>query len=683
MKKFFIIFFIFIFIFLSLFFGILFTNYGNSLIASYIEKKVNTEQDKVKFKVDKLSFTFKTLDFNASIDDSSYINVNGKFELFSKEVDLKYDIKINELENLKNLFNYEFKGSFFTNGTFVGDKNSSNVSGVSNFASGETKYNLNLVDFEINNILLDSKNLKIDELLLLLNQPIYSKGILNVDAKISNFNSEKLNGELKATIEEGILNNEVINKEFEHGLPSNVSYGTIINSTFIDNKAISNINFKSSLLDFNLDKFEFDLLNKDYFSEFNLFVKNLEKLETFIGKKLKGELQTQGILKSVDSHVNVEGNSNIMEGKTHYKFVIKDNSLKQLEFNILDAKIENFFKLVDEPVYAVGNFEASGKINNFKELNGNSFINLKNIKLINEVINAVYNKNINETIVLDSKIDTKYENSSAISKIITSSNIANLDINNLIFDFKTSDILGNYTFTSNDLLKLKDFTKILLRGDAKLDGNIKVVKNKLYIDGKSNLANGNFDFVLNDNIFDANLKESSMKKFLYLINQKENFDSKANLKLNYNLLTKKGDLIGDFEDGHFLENDFTKLVNQFAKVDLTKEIYKNSKLNTKIDDKLLTSNLLMQSTKSKIEVNNSKIDLENNTIFAKIDTEIKDDKFTIILQNDLYNPTISFDLKEILDKKADKLGEKLNKFLGKEKEDEEGKEIINNLKNLF
>ena len=99
---------------------------------------------------------------------------------------------------------------------------------------------------EINNILLDSKNLKIDELLLLLNRPIYSKGILNVDAKISNFNSEKLNGELKATVEEGILNNEVINKEFEQGLPSNVSYGTIINSTFIDNKAISNINFKES-----------------------------------------------------------------------------------------------------------------------------------------------------------------------------------------------------------------------------------------------------------------------------------------------------------------------------------------------------------------------------------------------------------------------------------------------------
>ena len=66
MKKFFIIFFIFIFIFLSLFFGILFTNYGNSLIASYIEKKVNTEQDKVKFK-EEAKAIFNLLEKNLNI----------------------------------------------------------------------------------------------------------------------------------------------------------------------------------------------------------------------------------------------------------------------------------------------------------------------------------------------------------------------------------------------------------------------------------------------------------------------------------------------------------------------------------------------------------------------------------------------------------------------------------------
>ena len=73
----------------------------------------------------------------------------------------------------------------------------------------------------------------------------------------------------------------------------------------------------------------------------------------------------------------------------------------------------------------------------------------------------------------------------------------------------------------------------------------------------------------------------------------------------------------------------------------------------------------MQSQRSKIEVNNSKIDLEKNLISAKIDTEIKDNKFSVSLENDLHNPTLSFDLKDVLQKNIDKLGEKLNKFLRK------------------
>ena len=665
MKKFFIVFFILILFFIFSIFGILFTNYGNSLVASYIENRVNNEQDKVELKVDKLSFTFKTLDFNARINDNSYLNINGNFELFNRKVDLKYDIKINELENLKNLLNYDFKGSFFTNGSFVRDEKNSIIKGVSNFASGETNYNINLVDFEINNVILNSKNLKIEEFLSLLNKPIYSKGILNIDTNINNFKSKNINGNLVVNIEKGFLNNEVVNKEFNQTLSSNVSFESKISSTIIENKAISNINLNSSLFNIIFEKFELNLLNSEYFGEFNLFVKELQKLESFIGKKLKGEFNSKGLLKSANNTISVEGFSNILESESNYKIYIKDRALDTLEFKIKDAKVENFLKLLDEPVYAMGDLEASGKINNLKELNGNSLITLKNIKLVNEVINAVYNQNINETIILDSKIDTIFENNSAISNIDTKSNIANLNIKDLIYDFKTSNLVGKYNFTSDDLSKLKDFTKTTLKGDIKIDGNIKTNNNKLILDGKSNIAKGNFDFILNDNILDINLKDGNMRDLLILINQKDNFDAKVNMELNYNLFTKKGDLIADFLNGHFLENDFTKLVKQFANTDLTKEVYKTSKLNTKIDDKVLTSNLFMQSQRSKIEVNNSKIDLEKNLISAKIDTEIKDNKFSVSLENDLHNPTLSFDLKDVLQKNIDKLGEKLNKFLGK------------------
>lgn len=665
MKKFFIVFFILILFFIFSIFGILFTNYGNSLVASYIENRVNNEQDKVELKVDKLSFTFKTLDFNARINDNSYLNINGNFELFNRKVDLKYDIKINELEKLKNLLNYDFKGSFFTNGSFVGDEKNSIIKGVSNFASGETNYNINLVDFEINSVMLNSKNLKIEELLSLLNKPIYSKGILNIDTNINNFKSKNINGNLVVNIEKGFLNNEVVNKEFNQTLSTDVSFGSKINSKILENKAISNIDLNSSLFNIIFEKFELNLFNFEYFGEFNLFVKELQKLESLIGKKLKGEFHSKGLLKSVNNSVSVEGFSNILESETNYKIYIKDRALDTFEFKIKDAKVENFLKLFGEPIYAMGNLEASGKINNLKELNGNSLVTLKNIKLVNEVINTVYNQNINETIILDSKIDTIFENNSAISNIDTKSNIANLNIKDLIFDFKTSNLVGKYNFTSDDLSKLKNFTKTTLKGDIKIDGNIKTNNNKLILDGKSNIAKGNFDFILNDNILNINLKDASMRDLLILINQKDNFDAKVNMKLNYNLFTKKGDLIADFLNGHFLENDFTRLVKQFANTDLTKEVYETSKLNTKIDDKVLTSNLFMQSQRSKIEVNNSKIDLEKNIISAKIDTEIKDNKFSVSLENDLHNPTLSFDLKDVLQKNIDKLGEKLNKFLGK------------------
>ena len=665
MKKIFFILFILILFFIFSIFGILFTNYGNSLVASYIENRVNNEQDKVELKVDKLNFTFKTLDFNARINDNSYLNINGNFELFNRKVDLKYDIKINELEKLKNLLNYDFKGSFFTNGSFVRDEKNSIIKGVSNFASGETNYNINLVDFEINNVILNSKNLKIEEFLSLLNKPIYSKGILNIDTNINNFKSKNINGNLVVNIEKGFLNNEVVNKEFNQTLSSNVSFESKINSTIVQNKAISNINLNSSLFNIIFEKFELNLLNSEYFGEFNLFVKELQKLESFIGKKLKGEFNSKGLLKSANNTISVEGFSNILESESNYKIYIKDRALDTLEFKIKDAKVENFLKLLDEPIYAMGDLEASGKINNLKELNGNSLVTLKNIKLVNEVINAVYNQNINETIILDSKIDTIFENNSAISNLDTKSNIANLNIKDLIFDFKTSNLVGKYNFTSDDLSKLKEFTKTTLKGDIKIDGNIKTNNNKLILDGKSNIAKGNFDFILNDNILNINLKDASMRDLLILINQKDNFDAKVNMKLNYNLFTKKGDLIADFLNGHFLENDFTRLVKQFANTDLTKEVYETSKLNTKIDDKVLTSNLFMQSQRSKIEVNNSKIDLEKNIISAKIDTEIKDNKFSVSLENDLHNPTLSFDLKDVLQKNIDKLGEKLNKFLGK------------------
>jgi len=152
MKKLFLMLTLILIVILMSIYGVLFTKYGNELLSSYIEAKVSDEQKDVRLKVNNFTFTFNSINFDASINDNSNINISGDLSLFKKSIDLKYDIKINDLSVLKNLTNQDFKGRFFTNGIFKGDIKEAIIQGFSNLANSQTKYYINLVDFEIKNI---------------------------------------------------------------------------------------------------------------------------------------------------------------------------------------------------------------------------------------------------------------------------------------------------------------------------------------------------------------------------------------------------------------------------------------------------------------------------------------------------------------------------------------------------
>ena len=109
MKKFFISLTILIIFIIGGIYGVLFTKPGNGFVASYIESKVNDEQNDVQLKVNDFTLTFNTISFNATINDNSDINIVGDLEIFKKKLDLKYDIKINELSKLENFIQSEFQ----------------------------------------------------------------------------------------------------------------------------------------------------------------------------------------------------------------------------------------------------------------------------------------------------------------------------------------------------------------------------------------------------------------------------------------------------------------------------------------------------------------------------------------------------------------------------------------------
>jgi hypothetical protein len=693
MKKLFIFLTVIVILIIGSVYGTLFTKYGNGIITSYIESKVNDGQEDVKLKVNDFTLTFHTINFDAKINDDSQILISGDLAIFKQSVDLKYDIKINDLTTLKNLTKQELKGPFSTNGTVVGDKNNAVIQGFTNIALSETNYHVNLVNFEAKNINVDLKDAKIEELLTLLNKPNYANGILNITADIKNIDVTNLEGMVTASISKGKINNDIVNKELKQTITSAINIETNINASLLGKKVEIKSEVISSIADIFLDKTIIDLEKNKTFSDYRIDVKNLNKLEGVIGKKLNGDFFTSGNIFLENSNISIAGNSNIFESTSTYNLKLKDSNLENINFKIEDAKIEKLFHMLNEPVYATGNLNIDGDIKNAKIETLDGLINtrISDGEIIEEVVNTVFNQKIKDTVTFDLNVDTSLVPSQAISKADINTNLLNVNVNKAVFDFNEASFASDYLVKIPSLTNLIDFTKTKLRGAMDISGNIQSKENLLLVDGNSNLLGGALNFNLNNDDLTATLNNIGIKELTYMLYQPEIFDSKGNFKVDYNLLVKKGNLSGDLTNGHFLENEFSTIINQLAKFDLTKEIYETVNINSDINDTILTSTVNMKSANTQIDINNSVFDTQNNTIDATLEAKIKETKFNVNINGNTSNPKISFDTKDLLKNEIDKqleknqgkIEEKLNKALGGKLEDGKAKELINNLKSFF
>lgn len=677
MKKLFLMLTLILIVILMSIYGVLFTKYGNELLSSYIEAKVSDEQKDVRLKVNNFTFTFNSINFDASINDNSNINISGDLSLFKKSIDLKYDIKINDLSVLKNLTNQDFKGRFFTNGIFKGDIKEAIIQGFSNLANSQTKYYINLVDFEIKNINVEIQNAKIDELLAFVNQPMYTKGTLNINANINKLDIDNFDGIFKLNIFKAQINNEVLNKEFNQKIQSLINFESDMEVSFLGDKIELKSKIISSIADIFIEKTLIDLKKKSLLSDYKIEVKNLNKLEGILGKKLNGEFLTTGNISYENLVVLIDGISNIFESTTSYNLKIEDSFAQNINFKIENGKIEKLMHMLNQPIYATGNLDVNGEIKttDLEKLDGSIVSKVSNAKVINEVVNAVFKQNLKDTINFDLGVNTSLIPNQAVSKIVLSTNIANLNSEKAIFDFKENIFNSDYLLNIPSLVELKDFTKTKLRGKMDIKGQLSNKENLLLVSGKSDILGGVLDFELKNDDLNAKLNNVGIKELSYMMFNPEIFDSKGSFNLDYNSLTKKGEITGSLLNGHFLENDFSILVNQLAKFDLTKEIYETVDIKSQINQNQLVSTLSMKSQNTQIDIKDSLLDFEQNTIDAKVDTKVKKSNFSVFLNGDISKPKISLDTKEILKNELDKKLEKID--------DKKTKELIKNLKSIF
>lgn len=451
-------------------YALLFTSAGNSYVASIIEDKVN-EQDGVNFKVNKFLLTTSKLEFNANVDENSYIKIAGDLALLAKTVDLKFDIDVKDLSKLQKFTNQKLNGNFKTNGILKGNQEEAVLSGVSDVFESKTTYDVKLTNFEPSNINFNMKNGKIEKLLYLVNQPIYAKGYLNIDANIKNAKVSTLDGTVTTSIKDGLVMNDTVNKAFNLQLKSPLIFKGDILTKLIPNKALTKVDFYTTMA--------------------NLFVKE-----------------------------------------------------------------------------------------------------------------------------------------------------ANVDLSSMV-------IKSDYLVNVKDLSKLFDVTQMKMRGAVDINGEVKKDKD-LLVTGNSKLLDGELNYKLLNDDFSATIDGIEVLKALHMLYYPEFFTSKTKLALDYNLASKKGAVTGNLLNGQFKQNDYSTLINNLAKFDITKEVYETIDLKSNINDNIIKSTVNMKSSLTTIVVDPSTLDTKANTIDAVVATNLKGIEFDTKISGSMNDPKIKVDTSKLL-----------------------------------
>ena len=317
---------LFILIILGAAYALLFTPWGNGIVASFIENKAN-ENKNVQFKVEKFILTMSNIDFKANIDNNSYINLQGALSLIAKEFDLAYDVKVKNLSKLNKLTNANLQGEFNTIGTIKGDEKLLKIAGKSDIFESMTTYNTSLVNFEPSDISFKIQKAKIEKLLFMVSQPNYANGFINIDGNIKN-----MQGQIVTNVYNGKINNSVVNKVFNQKLLRAFDFKGKVVTALSKDKAVSKVDFYTTMANVFVKQAVVNLKDASIKSDYLIKVNDMAALYDVAQMKMRGKIAINGdITKNKD--LTVTGNSNFLGGIIDFKLFNDDftSSIKGVE----------------------------------------------------------------------------------------------------------------------------------------------------------------------------------------------------------------------------------------------------------------------------------------------------------------------------------------------------------------
>lgn len=603
-----------------------FTSSGNDVLKPYLEQKISKQVGK-EVKLDVLRLKLDKIDVRVLVEKELDVKIQGPVSIFKKSFDLNYTIWAKNLKTSKMLIKEEINLA----GQIRGKLEEFSANGKGGAFGSVITFLAKLKDKKPQSLDLNAKGIELASVLELVGKKPYINGKADIVAHaIPQGNDFKTNADI--TLHKGKVNEKAVFSDFNITLPKNVTYQGVVHATLEHNIVVANLTLKSTLANIDAKKTQYNLNTKKLNSDFLINLPNLANLKSIIKQDLQGEVNVKGDVEMLNDDILINANSDIFNGALKAK--LHNNSLN---LNLSKMQIAQILTMLKQPKAISGLLNADIDIENIKDMNIKSNINVSNGKTSKANLNKMINYELEDT-TFDTNIKANMAQNIVQSDIILNSSLGKVNAKIHEFDTKTQNIKADFDINIEDLKKLESVLKQKLTGSLKANGNFSYHDKKIIADIKSKIFNGEINANINDKIANVDISKINLKNIFTLIGQTPPTSGELNAKAN---ITDMKNLTGTIN----------------ASIDNAKLIPQGLKKYTE----LKIPNDISYSLKSDINIKNNIANFTQKLNSSVLDSLDLDGTFDIKKQNlnSKYNINIS-DLSKLAFVTGKKLIGKLN-----------------------
>ncbi|ECW7655131.1 hypothetical protein F3519_01300 [Campylobacter coli] len=526
----------FIVVLLIAFYTLLFTSFGNNIVANFIQDKIK-QSTGLDANITQFNLRFSSLDIEANLANMADLKLEGNLSLFRLGFDLDYIISLDK-SYAKNL-GLNLKQNLDFSGKISGKSSDFIVDGRGYLFGSNVLLDARIYDYSPIALNLSANDLQISELLALFGRGSLAKGTIDIASKIS-AKDLKPDGNAIIKLDNTYINYAEIKKEFNIDLPENSNLKAEILANIKDDTVYAVSRIYNAYLTLQTQKTLYNLTQNALNTDFDLSVPNLAKLEKLTKTKLNGSLGVKGDA-SVANNVLSSLNANVIGLGGEVTARLKNN---QLNVNASNASLEKILALVGYGSIVSGNLNANLVSEGLDFANFNADVKINNAKLNSAEVKKIAKLELpNTSFSLDAK--AKAKNSNISYNALLASNLLNIKKLNGTYDLKSAELSTDLNAFIDDLSQFNAITGQNLQGKAELSVKAHIIGSQVQnLNADANIAGGLIKADSNGKKLDLDISKLDLSKVFTIVGMPNYASGIVNAKvrlddMNFNNLNGK------------------------------------------------------------------------------------------------------------------------------------------------